>query len=151
MRRETRMAAFLCLALVAATFAMAGVVSADIPDSQCYQMASNKDNALANMDGQLQWSGSSINPCTGVTDTANVYYDLKGGVTQIRRVYGNGDAEGYLGLARYWVCQDGRAKVVQRIYGPIPTLGWAWGFYWNFPFDDDPSTWVKDKEICNTM
>lgn len=148
---KTKALTILCLALFALMVSMAGLVSAAMPDDRCYQMASNKDNALANMGGQLQWTGNTINPCTGESDTANTYYDLKGGVTQIRRVYGNGDAEGYIGLTRYWLCMDGRAKVVQRIYGPIPTRGWAWGFYWNFPFDDDPSTWVKEKEICNTL
>lgn len=137
-------------------FAVAGInlitsgISAAMSDNQCYQMASNKDNALANMGGELQWSGSRVNPCTGESDTADTYYDLGGGVTQMRTVYGNGDADGYIGLTRYWVCQNGRAKVYQRIYGPI----WGrtpWGFWWNFPFDDDPSTWVRDKKICNTM
>jgi hypothetical protein len=122
-----------------------------MPCDNCYQMASQKDKALENMDGALQGSGSRINPCTGEADTVSTYYDLTKGITQIRSVYGNGDAEGYLGLTRYWVCHSsGTAKVTQRIYGPI----WAWtpwGFWLNFPFDDDPSTWVKDKEICNTL
>ena len=145
----TKAVTVLCLAFLALMVSMAGVVSAAIPDSQCHKMVSNKDKALENMAGILQWSGNRINPCTGVLDTASVYYDLKGGVTQIRTVYGNGDAEGYLGLTRYWVCQDGRARVMQRIYGPYKGIGW--GFWYNFPFDDDPSTWVKDKEICNTL
>ncbi len=125
--------------------------SAAMPDTQCYQMASNKDQALANMDGELQGSGNRINPCTGEMNTVETFYDLNGGVTQMRTVYGNGDAEGYIGLTRYRVCHSSEtAKVTQRIYGPI--WAWtAWGFWWNFPFDDDPSTWVKDKEICNTL
>jgi len=131
--------------------AMPKGASAAMPDSQCYRMASKKDRALENMAGELQWSGNRINPCTGELDSVSTYYNLSGGITQIRTVYGNGDASGYLGLTRYTVCHsNGTAKVTQRIYGPI----WAWtayGFWFNFPFDDDPSTWVKDKEICNTL
>ncbi len=125
------------------------------PDNHCYRLAANKDKALENMDGVLQGSGNRINPCTGLKDSANTYYDLKGGVTQIRTVYGNGDAEGYIGLNRYRVCHSsGTARIIQRIYGPGSSSGktpWAWGFWFNFPFDDDPSTWIKDKELCNTI
>jgi hypothetical protein len=125
--------------------------SAAMPDAQCYKMASNKDKALANMNGDFQGSRPTTNPCTGKSDTVSTYYDLKGGVTQIRHVYGNGDADGYIGLTHYRVCHlSETAKVTQRIYGPIWGR-YAWGFWLNFPFDDDPSTWVKDKEICNTL
>jgi len=124
-----------------------------IPDEQCYKLAKNKDNVLENIGGALQWTGNNINPCTGLKDSVSTYYDLDGGITQIRTVYGNGDVYGYLGLTRYTVCQDGRAKVSQRIYGPGSAQGYgiAWGFWYNFPFDDDPLTWVKDKEVCNTL
>ena len=128
--------------LMAATFAK-------MPDNQCYQMAENKDNSLQNMGGKLQWSGERKNPCTGQIESVSTYYDLKKGITKIRSVYENGDSEGYTGLARYWLCRsNGTAKVIHRIYGP---QGIGYGFWINFPFDDDPSTWMKDKETCNTM
>lgn len=122
---------------------------ANIPDNQCYQMAANKDNALQNMGAILQGSGIRENPCTGQKEMASTYYDLKGGVTQIRSVYENGDAEGRIGLTKYLLCHSsGTAKVLHRIYGPN---GIGYGFWFNFPFDDDSSTWIKEKETCNTV
>jgi hypothetical protein len=134
---------------------MSQEASAAMPEDQCYKMASNKAKALANMNGEFQGSSSTTNPCTGESDTVSTYYEMKGGVTHMRSVYGNGDVVGYLGLTRFTVCQDGRAKVTQRIYGPASSWGRsrAWGFWWNFPFDDDtsPYSYLPDKEICNTL
>ena len=141
----------LFLFVVLATSAVVSAGASAMPDDSCFRIATNRDSALANMGGELQWTGNRLNPCTGLKDSASTYYDLKGGVTQIRTVYGNGDSEGYQGLSRYWLCQDGRARVNQRIYGPVSCKNIPWGFWLFFPFDDDPSTWVKDKEICSTM
>lgn len=138
-------AVFLCVIL------LAGVVMA-LSNEECYQLASNKDNTMQNMNIELKWSGNRMNPCTGLMNGVDTYYSDNGNsITQMRSVYSNGDAEGYIGMTRYWVCHSNQtAKIYQRIYGPI----WGktpWGFWLFFPFDDDPSTWVKDKEICNTL
>ena len=139
----------LIIVLFAGLMVMSNVASADMPDDRCYKMASARDNALANS-LDLYSTGSGINPFTGDLDTWSYYRTTHKGITRLRTVYGNGDAYGYIGLSRYWVTQDGRAKVSHRIYGPVWSHA-AWGFWFNFPFDDDPSTWVKDKEICNTL
>ena len=124
-------------------------VFAKMPGDQCYRMAVNKDGALLNAGGELQWSGTRENPCTGQNENVSIYYDLKGGVTKIRKVYESGDTEGYTGLTHYWLCHSsGTARVLHRIYGP---WGLGYGFWFNFPFDDDPSTGIKEKETCNTM
>jgi hypothetical protein len=140
----------LCIAVL-----MLGVsvnTFAAMPAEQCYEMATNKDRALENRGMDLQASSTRTNPCTGQSDTVNVYYDLKGGVTHIRTVYGNGDVEGYHGLSYYRACHSsGKAMVSHRIYGAGSGRGIGWGFWFNFPFDDDPSTWRKDRETCNTL
>jgi len=144
----------LIISLVACFVLASGLAIAAMPSDSCYKMATNKHRAVKNMGGDLQWSGDRINPCTGELDTAKVYYYLKGGVTHMKTVYGNGDVEGTLGLTKYVVCQDERAKVMHKIYGPGASKGkyaWGRGFYFNFPFDDDPSTWIKDKKICDTF
>lgn len=146
-------------AALVALFAFTGInlittqISAAMPDDQCYLMAKNKDMALENTLVPYT-SGSRKNPFTGEMDTYETFYSRNypesNAITNIRTLWGNGDADGYIGLTRYWISADGKARVNQRIYGP--TWAWTpWGFWLNFPFDDDPSTWVKDKEICNTM
>ena len=151
--RITSVSFFLALSLGTAALAPPVQATTSIPDDQCYNLAKNKDRVLEHTLVPY-YSGSRINPFTGVLDTYVTYYASNLGennaVTNSRTVWGNGDVEGYIGLNRYWISADGRARINQRIYGPI----WArtaYGFWWNFPFDDDPSTWIKDKEICNTL
>jgi len=154
MNKKILVIAFVFAFAIVGFVLMSKAVSATMSAEDCYQLADNKDKALENMSSlELQGSYSAINPCTGLWDTYLSYRNLNGNsITNIRRLYSTGDAEGYIGSTHYWVCRSNdTAEVHQRIYGPIPNRGWGWGFYHNFPFDDIPSTWVKDKEICNTM
>ena len=92
----------------------------NIPDKQCYNIASNLDKALYS-------SGSMINPCTGSSTNYDLYLDPNIGMS--RRVFATGDTAGHIMVTEFIVCIDGRAEISSRIGAYWFNKGKGWGIY----------------------
>lgn len=99
----------------------------NIPDEQCYTIASNLDNAASKV-APYYSSGAMENPCTGEVMNYTSYLDPKIGIS--RRVFENGDAEGHIMVTNFVVCTDGRAEIVSRIGVYWFNRGKGWGIYY---------------------
>jgi len=99
----------------------------NIPAKQCYNIASNLDQAAENV-APYYSSGTKQNPCTGENMNYDTYLDPKKGIS--RRVFANGDSEGHIMVTYFTVCTDGRAEITSRIGVFWFNQGHGWGIYY---------------------
>ena len=119
----------------------------NIPDKQCYNIASNFDNAVSNV-VPLYSSGSMINPCTGSQTSYDFYLDPSIGMS--RRVFATGDTEGHIMVTNFVVCTDGRAEITSRIGAYWFNRGKGWGIY--YLWQKNPHLeYPYQTEKCSTL